>query len=866
MSQVVEFLKAGTTTYTVPAGCTSIKFTAIGAGGKSSTGAGGSGGVIIVSTMAVTPGEVLVITVDAVGGTATTSVNSPHYDRTVMAGYGYNASGTTPGAAASNSSIYPRTVDYNVYNSAKGTTTNGSAAGSGTTGSYSGAAVPALPTSWTSSTGETLQRSAFGFGANKASSVGGNGLIVAEYTLPDPPKFDGGGFEDNDLLLSDAVVPVKADASLLTENDVLSADSAVVIKADATITTDDDVAVGASSLLIKADASIAEADDILVSSSQELVKADANLLTEDDTLVSVGKVLIGAMLNAPGSGGDVGSGDASVRVKSIGSMLEDSDIVQGSAQLLVPWTPTQLGSALIGWFDSADTATMVFDTDGAKLLQWNNKGVGGFNLTPATAGRGPSYNATGRNGYPAIMFNSNTQMTAQATTMPSGAQPVVILAGGEFTTTGYRSLFNQGTTNVRAIGIANNGNAYISNKSGSNTVSAVSWNSKDVLAIASWDSAGQYLNINGSSGTLSRLVPYPVDTQLVTVGGYSATDTTGLNGPLQQLVIVAGALTDDLRIMLSGWYAWATGLQALLPTDHPYKTVRPMVAASASAAATANSSFTEANDTASGSGSVRLQISSSIALGDDTIVSSTGVKVQANASLVEADDVALGLTLARVTASGTMLVSDDTLTGSLIAKVQATGLIAEADDTLIGALPSRFTFNADICEEADGFVGSAKVVVLTQASIIEDNDILSSVSTELVYANGLMQLEDDIASGDVTYPIMAYCAFTLENDTVTASVVAYDKVDSIISLEDDVYVSDAKVRIGVDADLLSEVVSGGGALVGAPQVIREADDVVTGYYILYKPTITPSGRIVKPESASRTVKPEYGSGRLIKVS
>ncbi|WP_267388651.1 hypothetical protein [Sphingomonas sp. GC_Shp_3] len=254
-----------------------------------------------------------------------------------------------------------------------------------------------------------------------------------------------------------------------------------------------------------------------------------------------------------------------------------ADVARGRSRL---WVPTDLGAALIGWFDASDTSTMTFAADGVTVNQWNSKAQSGFPLVLGSSGKGPVYSATARNGLPALVFNSNTPLIATNTNMPSGNNPVVICAVGEFTTTGWRSIFNQGSTLVRALGIANTGNTYISNKSGSNTISNVSWNNNDVIAIASWDANGQYLNINGASGTLSRNVAYAVDNQTVVVGGYNAGDTTGLNGPLQQMVLVASGLTADLQQKLSGWSAWKTGLQAKLPADNPYQSAPPMVTTS----------------------------------------------------------------------------------------------------------------------------------------------------------------------------------------------------------------------------------------------------------------------------------------------
>lgn len=108
VNKVQTFQTAGTTSFTVPDGVTSIKVTAIGGGGggqqgygnysgSGGAGAGGGAGQTITSTITVTPGQVLSVVVGAGGAGATST--------TTGGGYGGTGPNGGPGANGGDSYI-----------------------------------------------------------------------------------------------------------------------------------------------------------------------------------------------------------------------------------------------------------------------------------------------------------------------------------------------------------------------------------------------------------------------------------------------------------------------------------------------------------------------------------------------------------------------------------------------------------------------------------------------------------------------------------------------------------------------------------------------------------------------------------------
>lgn len=111
--------------------------------------------------------------------------------------------------------------------------------------------------------------------------------------------------------------------------------------------------------------------------------------------------------------------------------LENAVIMSSSAA--PAWTPANLGSALVAWYDAGDAASIT--ESGGAVSQWNDKSGHGYHLTQATGGKKPTYSATGFMGKGGIVFNgTSTTMATGLTAVPLGTDTVSVFAMAQMDT------------------------------------------------------------------------------------------------------------------------------------------------------------------------------------------------------------------------------------------------------------------------------------------------------------------------------------------------------------------------------------------------------------------------------------------------
>jgi hypothetical protein len=82
------------------------------------------------------------------------------------------------------------------------------------------------------------------------------------------------------------------------------------------------------------------------------------------------------------------------------------------------WTPSELQSLPVLWYDAAAPQTITLN--GAGVSQLNDRGLSGFNLVQATASRQPVFSATSFNGRPGIQFDGAGDVLARLSTSSTG--------------------------------------------------------------------------------------------------------------------------------------------------------------------------------------------------------------------------------------------------------------------------------------------------------------------------------------------------------------------------------------------------------------------------------------------------------------
>lgn len=245
------------------------------------------------------------------------------------------------------------------------------------------------------------------------------------------------------------------------------------------------------------------------------------------------------------------------------------------------WTPTELGSALVAWWDASDTANIT--QSGGKVSSWRDK-VGGITLTQGTAAAQPAYSATARNGTPGVTFSYAAQQVLAGTqsTLPTGTASSVIAVAGYGTGTSTNNTFfsyGSGSSNgcCRILGFGNSGTNVWASVFGTNHSPAISWSGSD--RFVTWQQvsgSASVLTIDGVASTGPAMVSATAGSY-VSMGMISG-NAFYLNGTVQHTLVTNRVLTASEQAKLEGWESWIDGKAgANLPAGHPYKSRAPYV-------------------------------------------------------------------------------------------------------------------------------------------------------------------------------------------------------------------------------------------------------------------------------------------------
>lgn len=241
------------------------------------------------------------------------------------------------------------------------------------------------------------------------------------------------------------------------------------------------------------------------------------------------------------------------------------------------WTPANLGSALVAWFDGQDASTVTISN--SVVSAWSSK-VGSFSATASGAAQ-PSYATAGINGSPALSFNGSNTLTFTAPGSFPGAGDFTIATMGQYTGTPgatYPILFSYGDGSspggVRYTGGENsNPNAVNSGTGGSG--SNIDYQGETISTarpvifqgVASTQVLGT--TVDGSNlMTLANVPAFVAPSSVCTIGKWPA---YGANwtGPIGEVLVIAGVLSISDRQKLERYLANRWGTQANLPAGHP---------------------------------------------------------------------------------------------------------------------------------------------------------------------------------------------------------------------------------------------------------------------------------------------------------
>ena len=252
------------------------------------------------------------------------------------------------------------------------------------------------------------------------------------------------------------------------------------------------------------------------------------------------------------------------------------------------FSPTSVpGCAL--WLDASDRTTLALT--GTNVTQWNDKSV---NATPAVAGTSvyPVYGTTTLNSVPVVAMRGASDYFVVAnnfttTTYPSICYFIVMRGASTQTAQFAGVLSTMGQSWGRSLGLGSTtgtvGDRLQEGYYGSlvNLVTYVQ-NTWVIVSLQFVTTVSATITQNGVS-TAGAASPTGTNTNGFTIGSYSsagspAYSTYNSQIDVAEVLVYGGVVTTVQRQQLEGYLAWKWGLQANLPTTHPYRST-PIYAA-----------------------------------------------------------------------------------------------------------------------------------------------------------------------------------------------------------------------------------------------------------------------------------------------
>lgn len=274
----------------------------------------------------------------------------------------------------------------------------------------------------------------------------------------------------------------------------------------------------------------------------------------------------------------------------------------GGAGTPSAWTPLNLGSALLAWWDAQNTANITFN--GSTVAAWfdSKNHLGAFQAATASQ---PTYSATARNGKPGLSFAqspvntlifdpvsggfpsgssaSTIAIAAYTSVVPATAtQQFVFGYGPAVTTAGQSRVMGQAATTDPTSGVPFFGT---SGAGGNDYASAESWENVDRFVVSQLSGQSSNLNVDGNateSATLTPTTNTVLTTNFGAIGQWREFGNAWL-GVVQQVVVLNALLDTNQRQCLEGWESWHDGKAGSnLPVSHPYKSAAPTTSSNCS--------------------------------------------------------------------------------------------------------------------------------------------------------------------------------------------------------------------------------------------------------------------------------------------
>jgi len=253
------------------------------------------------------------------------------------------------------------------------------------------------------------------------------------------------------------------------------------------------------------------------------------------------------------------------------------------------WTPARLSAGSLSlWFDASDLSTITLLNGNAS--EWRNK-QSLISLSQSTAAQQPALTLGAQNGLSVLTFDGINDFMFNPSVGASGSDVVQILTVLRMITGGSSQDILMG---VGQIG-ATNSIRTLYRAVGGTSVAFAGWSNDVNSSTHSWDIGGGFHIFEvwntqratpnqiriGRNGTITT---HSVNNMNKTVDGFSVGSLQGStptnlssNIAVGEILVSFLELSNINRQLAEGYLAWKWGLQAKLPTAHPFRNRVPLV-------------------------------------------------------------------------------------------------------------------------------------------------------------------------------------------------------------------------------------------------------------------------------------------------
>jgi hypothetical protein len=262
------------------------------------------------------------------------------------------------------------------------------------------------------------------------------------------------------------------------------------------------------------------------------------------------------------------------------------------------WTfdPTTISGCVL-WLDGNDRNTTVTTvggstpvTDVGQIAEWKDKSIMQNHASNSDSASRPEY-------YNGLSFSNQFLQLADASKLPTGTSDATYFTVSEFQGTARRCIISYGTdtdsrsrtiydgrvAGVSEIGAVITGGTTYNGVNPVDIVGIIDSNTKHTTTLSVNNLIGSVWVTGGPANTTNvdlQNTVAPVNTGSTVAYIGRNVPTRGFdyyNGVIYEILVYNSALSNTDRQIVEGYLAWKWGIEAQLPTGHPYKNIfRPM--------------------------------------------------------------------------------------------------------------------------------------------------------------------------------------------------------------------------------------------------------------------------------------------------